>query len=155
MQINYMRFQRKMPIVDKANIAALRKLPDITVPKLTSDNYDIFTKAFCSVVVSTIGINGIPVDYVMPDFTGNHNYPWTNQADKLKKISCTPEILSVMTTSLCTRLILSISAPKVLVPIISTSTILKILVVSVTRNFSCTFGMMIILPIKQPLLQGI
>ena len=63
-------------------------------------------------------------------------------------VSCTPVILSRMITSLFTHFIISTSAPKVLVPILSASTILQRMVKSVTITLSYTFRMMIILPKK-------
>ena len=83
-QLNYMRVQRKKSVADKANFAALGKLPENTVPKLTADNYDIFTTAFCSVVARTIGMIGILVDCDMRGVTSNYDSPWTNREDKIK-----------------------------------------------------------------------
>ena len=77
-QLNYMRAQRTKSVSDKAKFAALSKLPKIMVPKLTAENYDIFTTDFCSVERRTIGINSIPIDYVMRGVTSNYDYPWTN-----------------------------------------------------------------------------
>ena len=82
-QLNYMHVQRKKSLADKANFAALRKLPEFTVPKLMAENDEVFTTAFCCVVGSTIGINGIPIDYDMRGVTGNYDSPWTNQEEKL------------------------------------------------------------------------
>ena len=74
-QINYMCVQKIKSIVDKSNFAALIKLPNITVPKLMAENYDIFTTAFCCVVERNILMNGITIDYVMRGVTGNYNSP--------------------------------------------------------------------------------
>ena len=82
-QLNYMHVQQKKSVADKANFAALSKLPEIMVPKLTSDNDEIFTTDFCSVVVRTIGMNSIPVDYVMYGVTGEYDSPWTNQKNNI------------------------------------------------------------------------
>ena len=73
-----MRVQRTKSVSDKANFAAFRKLPDITVPQLMADNYEIFTTELCSVIRRTIVMNGIPIDYLMRGITGNYDYPWTN-----------------------------------------------------------------------------
>ena len=73
-----------MSVADRSYFAALSKLPEITVPKLTDDNYDIFNTALYFIIGRTIGINGIPVDYVMRGVTGNYDSPWTNWQDKLK-----------------------------------------------------------------------
>ena len=89
-------------------------------------------------------MNGIPIDYVMCGVTGNYDSPWTNWENKLKIVSYTPEILSRMTTLPCNRFILSILAPNVLVPILSTITIIQIMVASVTRTLIYTFVMMLI-----------
>ena len=48
-QINYMRVQRTKAVAEKANFATFSKLPEITVPELTADNYEIFITAFCSI----------------------------------------------------------------------------------------------------------
>ena len=79
-----MHVQRKNSVADKANVDALSQLSGITVPKLMSDNNEIFATYFCSVVGITLGTNGIPIDYVMHGVTRNYDYPWTNQEDKLK-----------------------------------------------------------------------
>ena len=73
-----MRVQRTKSVAYKASFSALIKLPEITVTKLTDDNYEIFTTAFCSVVESTIVMNRISIDYVMRGFTGNYDSPWEN-----------------------------------------------------------------------------
>ena len=83
-QLHCMHVQRTNSVSDKANFSALVKLPEITVPKLTANNYEIFTKALCYIVGRTIGINRISIDYVMCGFTGNYNSPWTNREDKVK-----------------------------------------------------------------------
>ena len=82
-QLNYMHVQRTKSVADKAKFSALIKLPEITVPKLTADNDEILTTAFCCVLGRTIGTNGIPIDYFMRGVTGNYDYPWTNWEDKL------------------------------------------------------------------------
>ena len=61
----------------------MSKLPEIRVPKLTAENYDILTTAFF-VVGRAIGLNRIPIDYFMRGVTGSYDYPWTNWEDKLK-----------------------------------------------------------------------
>ena len=78
-QLNYMHVHWTKSVSDKANFASFRKLPDIKVPKLMADNYDIFTTELCSVIVRTIVMNGIPIDYLMRGITGNYDYPWTNR----------------------------------------------------------------------------
>ena len=77
-------FNEKKSVVDKANFSALGKLPEITVPKLAAENYEIFTTAFCSVLGRNLGMNRIPIDYVMRGITGNYDYPWTNREDNLR-----------------------------------------------------------------------
>ena len=74
-QLIYMHVQRTKSVADKANFAALRKLPEVTVPKLTAENYDIFATSICSVVEETIGMNRIPIDHVMRGVTGNYDSP--------------------------------------------------------------------------------
>ena len=78
-----MHVQRTNSVADKSNLAALSKLPETTVPKLTADKYDIFTTAFCYLTGRTIGMKGITFDYVMRGVTGDYEYPWTNREDKL------------------------------------------------------------------------
>ena len=82
-KLNYTLVQSTKSVVDKANFAALSKLPEITVLELTADNYEIFNTAFCSIIGRDIGMEGITIDYVMRGITGNYDYPWTNQEDKL------------------------------------------------------------------------
>ena len=62
-QLNYMHVQRKKSVADKAKFAALSELPDIMVPKLMADNYEIFTTAFCYLIERTIGMNSISIYY--------------------------------------------------------------------------------------------
>ena len=78
-----MRVQRIKSVADKSNFAALSKLPEITVPKLTAENYDIFTTTFCYLIGRNIGMNGIPIDYFMRGVTDNYNSTWTNWEVKL------------------------------------------------------------------------
>ena len=78
-----MRVQQTKSVADKAKLAALSKLHEIMVPKLTADNYEISTTALCSLIGRTIGMNSIPVDYVMRGVTGNYDYPLTNRLYKL------------------------------------------------------------------------
>ena len=139
-----MHVQRTKSVAYKANFSSLSKLPEITVPKLTADNYEIFNTTFYYIIGRTIGMNVIPIDYFMRDVSRNYNYPWTNRKDKLKNCLLHTGNFSRMTTSLCTRFILSISATKVLVPILSTNTILQRMVAIETETFSYTLGMMLI-----------
>ena len=78
-----MHVQGKELVADKSNFAALRKLTEITVPKLTAENYKIITTAFYYVVEKTISMNKIPIDYVMRGVTGDYDSPWTNMEDKI------------------------------------------------------------------------
>ena len=83
LQLKYMRVQQTKSIADKSYFAALSKLPEITVPELTADKYEIFTISFCYVIGRTIGMNRIPIDYVMHGVTGNYGSPWMNREDKI------------------------------------------------------------------------
>ena len=83
-QLNYMFFQRTKSVADKSNFSALSKLPEITVLKLTADYDEIFTAAFCYAVKRTIGINGIPIDYVRCGVNGYFDSPWMTREDNLK-----------------------------------------------------------------------
>ena len=53
------------------------------IPNFAAGNYDIFTIALCSVIGRTIGMNGIPIGYVLRGVTGNYDFPWANREDKL------------------------------------------------------------------------
>ena len=82
--INLMRVQRTKSVQDKVSFAALSKLPEIVVPKLTATNYEIFNIAFTAVVARTIGMNLIPLDYVMRETIGNYGTAWPTRTEKLK-----------------------------------------------------------------------
>ena len=69
-----MHVKRTKSVADRSNFAALSKLPDITVLKLTADNDEIFTTALYYVVQRTIGMNGITIDYFMCGVTRNYDY---------------------------------------------------------------------------------
>ena len=83
-QLNCIHVQGTKSVADEANFAALSKLSEIMVPKLTDENYEIFTTAFCSIVERTIIMNGIPIDYIICGVNGDHDSPWTNREDNLK-----------------------------------------------------------------------
>ena len=83
-QMNYLRVQRTKSVQDQAMFSALSKLPDIVVPKLTSTNYEVFNTAFSATVARTIGMNGIPLDYIMRETDGNYDSAWPTRGDKLK-----------------------------------------------------------------------
>ena len=70
--INLMRIQRTKALQNEASFAALSKLPEIVVPKLTTMNYEIFNTAFTAVIARTIGMNSIPLDYVIRETIGNY-----------------------------------------------------------------------------------
>ena len=82
--INLMRIQRTKAVQNEASFAALSKLPEIVVPKLTTMNYEIFNTAFTAVVARTIGMNSIPLDYVIRETIGNYGDAWPTRTDKLK-----------------------------------------------------------------------
>ena len=83
-KLNFMHVQRTKSVVDISNFYALSKLPEITVLKLMAENYEIFTAAFCYAVKRTIGINGIPIDYVRCGVNGYFDSPWMTREDNLK-----------------------------------------------------------------------
>ena len=70
--INLMRIQRTKALQNEASFAALSKLPEIVVPKLTTMNYELFNTAFTAVITRTIGMNSIPLDYVIRETIGNY-----------------------------------------------------------------------------------
>ena len=82
--INLMRIQRTKSVQNKASFAALSKLPEIIVPKLTAMKYEIFNTVFTAVVARTIGMNAIPLDYVIRETIGNYGNAWPTRTDKLK-----------------------------------------------------------------------
>ena len=82
--LNLMRIQRTRSMQDKASFSALSKLPEIAVPKLTATNYEIFNTAFTAVVARTIGMNSLPLDYIMRATIGNYDDAWPTRTDKLK-----------------------------------------------------------------------
>ena len=82
--ISVMRTQRTKSVEDKVTFAALSKLPEVVVPKLTATNYEIFNTAFTAVVTRTIGMNGLPLDYLMRETVGNYEVAWPTRTDKLK-----------------------------------------------------------------------
>ena len=82
-KLNYIHVQREKSVAYKAKFSALSKLPEIKATKLTADNYEIFTTDFYYIMGRTIGMDGIPIYYVMLGVTGNSDYPWTNWQDKL------------------------------------------------------------------------
>ena len=84
-QMNYLKVQRTKAIQDKVLLSAIGKLPEITVPKLTSSNYESFTLAFKAVVTQTIGMNGTPIDHVLRTITGNYDLAWPSRNEKLAK----------------------------------------------------------------------
>ena len=87
-------------------------------------------------------MNGIPVDYVMQGVTGTYDSPWTNLEDKLKNsLLHTGDYFNNDNITLY-ALYHQYICPKVLVPILSTRTILKIIVANVTSTFSYTFRIM-------------
>ena len=81
-QIKYMCVQRKNSVSDKDKFVALRKLPEITEPKLTANNDNIFNTAFYYVVERTV-MNVIPIDYAMRGVTRNYDPPWTTREYKI------------------------------------------------------------------------
>ena len=58
----------------------------MTVPAFKGNNYDEFIAAFRSLASRQIGVNDLPLDYVMRhDPPGNYNSPYTSRTDKLMK----------------------------------------------------------------------
>ena len=82
--ISIMRVQRTKSVEDKASFAALSKLPEVVVPKLIATNYEIFNTAFTAVVARTIGMNKLPLDYLMRETIGAYGDAWPTRTDKLK-----------------------------------------------------------------------
>ena len=66
----------------KQNSAA----PVMTVPKFNGSNYDEFITAFRSLASRSIGLNDLPLDYLMRDDPpGNYTAGWTSREEKLMK----------------------------------------------------------------------
>eukprot|EP00560_Eucampia_antarctica_P003171 CAMPEP_0197837900 /NCGR_PEP_ID=MMETSP1437-20131217/33691_1 /TAXON_ID=49252 ORGANISM="Eucampia antarctica, Strain CCMP1452" /NCGR_SAMPLE_ID=MMETSP1437 /ASSEMBLY_ACC=CAM_ASM_001096 /LENGTH=92 /DNA_ID=CAMNT_0043445325 /DNA_START=30 /DNA_END=308 /DNA_ORIENTATION=+ len=62
LEMNYMRSQRTKSAKDKDNLKTCSALPFVTVPKLTTDNYETFNISFCASISKIIGMNGISLD---------------------------------------------------------------------------------------------
>ena len=82
--IGVMQNQRTKSVEDKVTSAALSKLPEVVVPKLTATNYEIFNTVFTAVVARTIGMNGLPLDYLMRETIGNYGGIWPTRTKKMK-----------------------------------------------------------------------
>ena len=82
--VTEMRRTRTQAVENLKRVNALTLLPAITVPKLTSLNYNIFAPAFMSVLARTIGMNQITLDYITRTQKGNYSAAWPSQMDKLK-----------------------------------------------------------------------
>ena len=83
-QTKYMCVQRTNSVANKDNFVTLRKLPEITEPKLTANNNNIFNTAYYYVVKRTVGMNGITIDYAMRGVSKHYDSPWTTREYKLK-----------------------------------------------------------------------
>ena len=67
-QVVLMRAQRTEAVTEAARTRV--KLPEMTVPKLTTTNYETFHTAFQAVAACTIGHNDLPLDYLMRTANG-------------------------------------------------------------------------------------
>ena len=62
-----------------------QSFPDMTVPKLTSDNFKDFDLDFRGATRRQDGLSRIPVDYLLrPDKTSNYYAVWNSREEKLK-----------------------------------------------------------------------
>ena len=61
-----------------------QSFPDMTVPKLTSDNFKDFDLDFRGATRRQDGLSGIPIDYLLrPDKTSNYYAVWNSREEKL------------------------------------------------------------------------
>ncbi|GFH61776.1 predicted protein [Chaetoceros tenuissimus] len=84
-QLNLMKNYCDQALQDKANDESIT-LPEITVPKFTSDNYDDFMAKFLTVVSRTKSVHGVSIDYIVREADGNFND--IHQTRKLKLRAC-------------------------------------------------------------------
>ena len=59
-------------------------LPEITVPKFTSVNYEDFIQKFETVVSRAIGAHDVSIDYLLRETNGVYNYAWPSRKEKLR-----------------------------------------------------------------------
>ena len=83
-QLNIIHKARK----ESLEIIAHRKdqsFPDMTVPKLTSDDFEDFDLDFKGVARRQYGLYGIPLEYLLrPIDAGNYDVVWNSRDEKLK-----------------------------------------------------------------------
>jgi hypothetical protein len=84
-QLTLMKNYRAQALQDKINDESAT-LPEIDVPKFTSENYDDFMAKFLTVVSRTKGVHGVSIDYLVRATDGNFND--IHPSRKLKLRAC-------------------------------------------------------------------
>lgn len=83
-QLIILRQTRSTAIEFKSRRSTSTQASTITIPKLTEDNYDQFHAAFTNLASRTIGINELPLDYLLRTIVGNYNSQYPSREAKLK-----------------------------------------------------------------------
>ena len=85
-QITVIRAQRSLALHD-AEQDQLATLPVMTIPKLTTTNYEALNTALVALATRTMGTNGTTLDYLTGTIDGNYDDPWDSCSAKLN--ACT------------------------------------------------------------------
>ena len=84
-QITLLRAERTLAM-ERAKNRRTHSLPDMDIPKLTQKNYDEFNTAFATLVSRQIGVNDIPLDYLLRDNAiGNYEAQYASREERLKQ----------------------------------------------------------------------
>ena len=83
-QLNALRHARSTALSFQKNKKDSTSNATMTIPTLTNDNYDEFMAAFINLASRTIGVNELPLDYLLRQQTGNYNSPYPSREAKLK-----------------------------------------------------------------------
>ena len=83
-QISLLKQSRSSALEQKKNRANLT-LPTMTVPKFTGTNYDEFMTAFTTLANRQIGLNNLPLDYIMRELEPSpYNGIFASREDKIR-----------------------------------------------------------------------
>ena len=83
--LNFLRIQKTQAVEDAKSFDKLSSLPEIKVPKLTESNYEAFDTAFQSILAKTIGMNVIPITYILrKNEVGDYEHNWETRLKKLE-----------------------------------------------------------------------
>ena len=83
-QMSALRLNRSIAIEYKNKKKDASKNPTLDLPKLTNDNFDEFMAAFTNLASRTIGVNELPIDYLLRTTDGNYNAAYQSREEKLK-----------------------------------------------------------------------